>query len=226
MIRMLNSTEGRIGFSRGMRASVSLGLSAAIVTGAVSAAAAQGLFLGTANLEKLNRKASVAATLASVKSRNGGATGTTPGKPALVATFSDWGVYVSLGGRSKICYALAQPKDRSPGSLKRDQSYVFISNRPGEGVRNEISIMMGLPLKDGAAGAKAEIGSTSFDLIAKGQNAFIKNAAEEGQFVDSLKRRGSRLVIKVPAAKGSLASDTYSLAGVAQALERVTKECP
>ena len=161
-----------------------------------------------------------------VKARVGTTVSAGPSKPALVGTFGDWGVYVSQSPKSKICYALAQPKDRSPASLRRDSAYVFISNRPGEGVHGEVSMIMGLTLKDGANGGKAEIGSAKFDLVAKGQNAFIKNAAEEGQFVDTLKKRGSRLTIRVPSAKGQVAADTYSLAGLSQALDRVAKECP
>ena len=194
-----------------------------LLFGASDAALAQGR--GASAVKVLAKDQSV--TKASVKSRNGGSpnTGST-GKPALVGTFGDWGVYVSQSARSKICYALAQPKDRTPASLKRDSAYVFISNRPGEGVRGEVSMIMGVALKDGAEGGRAEIGSAKYDLVAKGQNAFVKNAADESQFVDTLKRRGSRLVIKVPAAKGAPVTDTYSLAGIAQALDRVGKECP
>ena len=189
-------------------------------------ALAQGQGAGLSAVKRLAHGPSAPIQTASMKSRNAGMAPATPTKPALVGTFGDWGVYVSQSSKSKICYALAQPKDRSPASLKRDSAYVFISNRPGEGVRGEVSMIMGLALKDGAEGGKAEIGNAKFDLVAKGQNAFIKNAAEEGQFVDSLKRRGSRLTIRVPSAKGQVATDTYSLAGLAPALDRVGKECP
>lgn len=208
------------------RPGAALTLAFAVVAALSTAAAAQGRVPAVANLKKLNGKDATLITKASIKSRNGGSANTNSVKPALVGSFGDWGVYVSQGPKSKICYALGQPKDKAPATLKREQAYVFISNRPGEGVRNEVSIIMGLALKDGAPGAKAEIGSAAFELVSKGQNAFIKNAAEEGQFVDTLKRRGSRLVIKVPPAKGAILSDTYSLAGVAQALDRVAKECP
>ena len=165
---------------------------------------------------------------ASVKSRNAASANTAPvasAKPSLVATYGDWGAYLSQGAKSKICYALAQPKDRAPSSIKKDAAYIFISDRPGEGVHNEVSIIMGLPLKDGASGGRADLGATGFDLVAKGQNAFIKNAADEGQFVEALKRRGARLVIKTPTAKGAVVADTYSLNGIAQALDRIGKEC-
>ena len=145
-------------------------------------------------------------------------------KPTLVGTFGDWGAYEAQSPKSKICYALAQPKQRTPASLKREAAYIFISSRPGEGVRNEVSVIMGLPMKEGSADAKAEIGSTAFDLVTKGQNAWMKNAAQESQLIDTMKKHG-RMVVKAPLASGSV-SDSYSLAGLAQALDRVAKDCP
>lgn len=146
-------------------------------------------------------------------------------KPVLVGTFRDWGAYEAQGAKSKICYALAQPKQRIPASLKRESAYIFISSRPGEGVRNEISVIMGTPVKEGSADAKAEIGSTSFDLVTKGQNAWMKNAAQESQLIDIMKK-SSRLVVKAPLARSGQASDSYSMAGLAQALEKISKDCP
>lgn len=147
------------------------------------------------------------------------------GKPLLVASFGDWGAYQSQSGKSKVCYALAQPKDRQPAKLKRDPAYIFISTRPGEGVRGEVSIIMGFPLKEGASGATAEVGPASFELIAKGANAWVKNAAEEAKLAEAM-RKGSRLVVKAPSVKNNVTTDTYSLAGLAQALDRVQKDCP
>ena len=144
------------------------------------------------------------------------------GKPVLLDTFHDWGAYKAQG-KEKTCYALASPKERAPSTLKRDQAYVFISSRPSENVRNEVSIIMGFPLKDNGE-TKAEIGSASYELIGKGTNAWIKNAAKEPQLVEDLKR-GAKLTIKAASSKGGQSTDSYSLAGLSQALERVQKEC-
>ncbi len=144
------------------------------------------------------------------------------GKPVMLDTYHDWGAYMAQG-KDKTCYALASPKDRAPSALKRDPAYVFISNRPGENVRNEVSIIMGFAMKDNAA-AKAEIGNANFDLVAKGTNAWVKNPAEETQFIDALKK-GSKLVVKAASIKGNQTTDSYSLAGLSQALDRAHKEC-
>jgi hypothetical protein len=145
-------------------------------------------------------------------------------KPVQVGSFGDWGAFLAQSGKEKTCYALASPKDRLPSGLPRDPAYVFISNRPAENVRNEISIIMGFPMKDGAE-ARAEVGNLGFDLVAKGPNAWVKNPAEEGQFIEAMKK-SAKLVVKAPSIKGNVTTDNYSLTGFSQALDKVQKECP
>ena len=168
------------------------------------------------------------------------------GKPLLVASFGDWGVYQSQASKGRVCYTLAQPKDREPADLKRDPAYAFISDRPSEGVRNEVSFIMGFDVanppdesldpadekgskskkrKPGIKGATATVGDQSFDLLAKATNLWVKNAAKEGQLVDEM-RKGAKLEVKAMSKKGNLTTDTYSLAGFSQAMERVLKDCP
>jgi invasion protein IalB len=145
-------------------------------------------------------------------------------KPVLIANYGDWGAFLAQSGKEKTCYALASPKDRLPSSLQRDPAYVFISSRPAENVRNEVSIIMGFPMKDGAE-ARAEIGNTGFDLVAKGPNAWVKNPAEEAQFIEAMKK-SAKLTVKASSIKGNTTTDSYSLTGFSQAVERVLKECP
>ena len=143
-------------------------------------------------------------------------------KPTQVGTFGDWGAYLAKTGKAKTCYALASPKERKP-DVKREAAYVFIADRPGERVRNEVSIIMGFALKE-TGKAEAKIGRASFDLVAKGANAWIKNPDEEAKFVEAMQHSGT-LVVKAAAAKGPATVDSYPLEGFKQALARVSKDC-
>ncbi|MCW2285226.1 hypothetical protein M2323_003122 [Rhodoblastus acidophilus] len=145
------------------------------------------------------------------------------GKTLKLGIFGEWGAYQTQG-KPKTCYALAKPKSREPKTASRDSAYVFISTRPAENVKNEIAIIMGFPMKDGSE-ASAEIGSSTFSLLAKGANAWVKNPAEESQFIAALKK-GSKLVVTAGSVKGKTTTDTYALTGLAQALDKVHKECP
>jgi hypothetical protein len=145
------------------------------------------------------------------------------GQAKLLDTFDDWGAYATQSGRAKVCYALSQPKDRLPKNLSRDPGYLFVSFRPAENVRNEVALVMGFGTKDGGP-AEATIGTSSYDLITKGQNAWVKNPAEEGQVIAAMSR-GQTLTVKATSARGNETTDRYSLKGFGKALEKARDEC-
>jgi len=177
-------------------------------------------------------------------------------KPALVATFGDWNVFIGQTVKGRICYALAQPKTREPSNLNRDPGYAFISDRPAEGVRNEVSFIMGYdvapgPITEAKADEKtdanpeakpakkpekktkakavaapvATIDEATFELLPKGGNLWVKNAARESAMIAEMKK-GATLEIKAASIRGNPSIDSYSLSGFAQAMERLQKECP
>lgn len=147
-----------------------------------------------------------------------------PSGTFLIATYGDWGAYTSGKDKSKVCYALSQPKERLPKGLTRDPAYIFVSNRPGDGTRNEFSVIVGYALKAGGP-ASAAVGSASFQMLTKDKSAWLRNAAEEAQLLDAMKK-GKDLVIKSVSGKGNETTDRYSLSGLSQALDRAQKECP
>ena len=148
---------------------------------------------------------------------------TGPGGSSLVATFGDWGVYTAQAGRSKICYALSQPKDRLPKNLSRDPAYLFVSFRPAENVRNEVALVLGFAARENGP-AEAAIGTASYALLTKASNAWLKNPAEEGQAIGTMSKASS-VTVKAQSARGNQLTDRYSLNGFGQALERARKEC-
>jgi len=149
--------------------------------------------------------------------------GATPGAKAI-EKINDWQLYSVGTGKTKICYAVTSPKERKPEGLKRDQAYLFITNRPGENVKNEITLTLGFEAKpDGKP--KAEIGNATFDMGSKGAQVLVENAAKEPAFVAAM-RKGKTLTVKASSLRGNVTTDTYALAGVDKALDRIAKECP
>lgn len=146
-------------------------------------------------------------------------------KPTLLGQYGEWGAYTASPGGKKVCFAIAKPTSSQtiPPDRPRNPTYIFISSRPAEKVSNEVSIIIGYPFKPGTE-ASAAVGSTSYALYTQQDGAWIKNAAEEAQMVDAM-RAGQSAVIKGVSAKGTQSSDTFSLKGLAQALDRVGQEC-
>jgi invasion protein IalB len=143
----------------------------------------------------------------------------------LLGQFGDWGAYSATPGGKKVCFALSKPTSAQivPSNKKRDPSYAFVSTRPAEKVRNEVSVIVGYPQKAGVD-ATATIGSANYVLYTQNDGAWVKNAAEEAQMVDTM-RKGSELVVKSMSHTGAKTTDTYSLKGLDQALDKVAEEC-
>jgi invasion protein IalB len=137
--------------------------------------------------------------------------------------FKDWGAYVAESGGGKVCYALSQPKSTTPANVNRDPVYLFVTSRPGQGVKNEISVITGYPYKPDTR-ASVEVGSDTFELFTKDDGAWVENAAEEANLVAAM-RRGATMVIKGTSARGTTTVDNYSLSGISAALDRIAQEC-
>ncbi|HEY0223295.1 MAG TPA: invasion associated locus B family protein [Pseudolabrys sp.] len=139
----------------------------------------------------------------------------------LLGQFGDWGAYKASPGGKTVCFALAKPTTAAtePAGRPRDPSYAFISTRPGEKVKNEVSVIVGYTQKLNYD-ASAAVGSANYVMYTQNDGAWVKNAAEEAAMVDAM-RKGTDLVVKSESGRGTKTTDTYSLRGMAQALEKI-----
>jgi invasion protein IalB len=146
-------------------------------------------------------------------------------QPTLLGIYGDWGAYTALPGGKKVCFALAKPKTSKtePVGRKRDPAYIFISTRPTEHVKNEISVIIGYPFKS-SSDATAEIGATKFAMYTQNDGAWIKNVAEEARMIEAM-RKGGDLTVKGTSGRGTSSTDQFSLKGLGQALDRAAQEC-
>ena len=146
-------------------------------------------------------------------------------EPTLIGQFGTWGAYSATPNGKKVCFALAKPSSSktNPANRPRDPAYAFISTRPSEKVVNEVSIMIGYALKPGSE-STLEVGGASYEMYTQGDGLWIKNAAEEEQMVQAM-RRSPDATVKGVSAKGTETTDTFSLKGLAQALDRIAQDC-
>jgi invasion protein IalB len=146
-------------------------------------------------------------------------------QPKLLGQYGEWGAYTASAAGKKVCFAIAKPASSVTNPLNRPRNpvYTFISTRPADKVTNEVSIIIGYPFKPGTE-ASADIGSTSFALYTQQDGAWIKNAADEANMVRAM-RGGDTMVVKGASAKGTQTTDTFTLKGASQALDRIAQEC-
>jgi hypothetical protein len=146
-------------------------------------------------------------------------------QPTLLGTFGDWGAYTASPGGKKVCFALAKPSksETTPPNRQRDAAFLFVSSRPAEKVKDEVSIIIGYGFKANTD-ATLELGGASYAMYTQADGAWIKNAAEETKLVEAM-RKGGDLSVKGTSARGTGTTDVFSLKGLAQALDKVGEEC-
>src|ERR1700756_5646519 len=146
-------------------------------------------------------------------------------EPVLIGQFGTWGAYTATPNGTKVCFALAKPSSSktNPPNRPRDPAYAFVSPRPAEKVVNEVSVMIGYQLKPGSE-STVEVGGASYAMYTQGDGLWIKNAAEEDAMVQAM-RRASDITVKGVSAKGTETTDTFSLKGLAQALDKIAQDC-
>src|SRR5256885_5393642 len=70
-------------------------------------------------------------------------------QPTLLDAYADWDAYFGTSGGHKVCFAQSRPRstESTRPDVPRAPSYMLISTRPAENVRNEASIIMGYRFK-------------------------------------------------------------------------------
>ena len=137
--------------------------------------------------------------------------------------FKDWESFVFVQEESKVCFAQSIPVVRAPKKFKRDSSRLFVSFRPGENIKNEVSVTNGYEFKQKAP-VTAKSGKKVYDLFSKGRFAWVVDNKDEAKLIVTMKK-ASRLMIIGNSDTGNQTTDHYSMMGFTKAYNSAKKNC-
>ena len=140
-----------------------------------------------------------------------------------VGKFKDWESFVLSQDGNKTCFAQSIPVVRAPKKLKRDPSRLFVSFRPVENIKNEISVTNGYEFKLKAP-VTAKSGKKAYDLFSKGRFAWVVDGKDESKLIVTMKK-ASRLMIIGKTEKDDQTTDHYSMMGFTKAYNTAKKNC-
>ena len=140
-----------------------------------------------------------------------------------IGKFKNWESFILAQDGNKICFSQSIPIVRAPKKLKREASRLFVSFRPAENIKNEVSVTNGYEFKLKAPVA-AKSGKKSYDLFSKGRFAWVVDNEDEIKLISTMKK-ASRLMIIGNSAKGAQTTDHYSMMGFTKAYNTAKKSC-
>jgi hypothetical protein len=144
-------------------------------------------------------------------------------EPSSLGEFGDWAAYTYMSSQGKVCYAVTRPKSSEPEGASRDPVFFLISHFPKQGIRNEVSTIIGYPFKKEST-AQAAIGDEPFELFTSGDGAWADSAAKDREIVATLKK-GKTMDVKGLSWRGTTTVDHYSLQGATAAADKIDEAC-
>jgi len=145
---------------------------------------------------------------------------------APLAARESLGVYESWAAfkdaKPLRCYAIAKAQGTPPAPAPAP-AYATISNWPDKGVRGTVHLVLSRGVADKSA-VRLVVGDKRFTLVAKGRNAWAKDAQGDAAIVAAL-RSAARMSVSAKSTKGGNFTDRYTLAGAATAMDAATVGC-
>tara|TARA_B100000579_G_C22428086_1_gene663947 strand:- start:155 stop:652 length:498 start_codon:yes stop_codon:yes gene_type:complete len=142
--------------------------------------------------------------------------------PKSSGKYKNWESFTLMTNDGKVCFAQTKPVKRAPAAIKRKDSRIFVTFRPNENIKDEISITSGHLYKNSTVSAKS--GKSNFSFFSQGDFAWLLDENEEKKFIKTMKR-ATDLMIKGKTKDGAETTDHYSMMGFTKAYNTAKKTC-
>jgi len=142
--------------------------------------------------------------------------------PRSTGKYKNWESFTTETDKGKICFAQTVPTKRAPSSIQRGKSKLFVTFRPSENIRDEISLTSGHDYKSSTVSASS--GKKRFSFFSQKNFAWLLDDQEEKNFI-KLMKRATNLIVKARMTNGAETTDHYSMMGFTKAYNTAKKTC-
>ena len=142
--------------------------------------------------------------------------------PRSTGKYKNWESFTVETDKGKICFAQTIPTKRAPSSIQRGKSKLFVTFRPAEDIKDEVSLTSGHDYKTSTV--TAAYGKKKYSFFSQKSFAWLLDDQEEKNFI-KLMKRATNLIIKARTIKGAETTDHYSMMGFTKAYNTAKKTC-
>ena len=142
--------------------------------------------------------------------------------PRSTGKYKNWESFVVETDKGKICFAQTIPTKRAPAAVKRDKSKLFVTFRPSEEIKDEVSLTSGHDYKTSSVTASS--GKRRYSFFSQKDFAWLLDDQEEKKFIQLMKK-ATDIIVKARTTKGAETTDHYSMMGFTKAYNTAKKAC-
>ncbi len=142
--------------------------------------------------------------------------------PRSAGKYKNWESFVAETDKGKICFAQTIPTKRAPAAVKRNKSKLFVTFRPSEEIKDEVSLTSGHDYKTSSVTASS--GKRRYSFFSQKDFAWLLDDQEEKKFIQLMKK-ATDIIVKARTTKGAETTDHYSMMGFTKAYNTAKKTC-
>ena len=142
--------------------------------------------------------------------------------PRSTGKYKNWESFIAETDKGKICFAQTVPTKRAPAAVKRDKSKLFVTFRPSEDIKDEVSLTSGHDYKTSSVTASS--GKRKYSFFSQKDFAWLLDDQEEKKFIQLMKK-ATDIIVKARTANGAETTDHYSMMGFTKAYNTAKKTC-
>ena len=142
--------------------------------------------------------------------------------PRSTGKYKNWESFTVEGDKGKICFAQSVPTKRAPAAIKREKSKIFVTFRPLENIKDEISLTSGHDYKSSTVTASS--GKRRYSFFSQKDFAWLLDDQEEQKFI-KLMKKATDVIVKARTTNGAETTDHYSMMGFTKAYNTAKKTC-
>ena len=142
--------------------------------------------------------------------------------PRSTGKYKNWESFVAETDKGKICFAQTVPTKRAPAAVKRNKSKLFVTFRPSEEIKDEVSLTSGHDYKTSSVTASS--GKRRYSFFSQKEFAWLLDDQEEKKFIQLMKK-ATDIIVKARTTKGAETTDHYSMMGFTKAYNTAKKTC-
>ena len=146
----------------------------------------------------------------------------TANTPRSTGKYKNWESFTVQTDKGKICFAQTIPTKRAPASIKREKSKLFVTFRPSENIKDEVSMTSGHDYKSSTVTASS--GKKRYSFFSQKNFAWLLDDQEERGFIKTMKK-ATNVIVKARTTKGAETTDHYSMMGFTKAYNTAKKSC-
>ena len=142
--------------------------------------------------------------------------------PRSTGKYKNWESFIAETDKGKICFAQTVPTKRAPAAVKRNKSKLFVTFRPSEEIKDEVSLTSGHDYKTSSVTASS--GKRRYSFFSQKDFAWLLDDQEEKKFI-KLMKKATDIIVKARTTKGAETTDHYSMMGFTKAYNTAKKTC-